>query len=138
MKKKRISKPQNEPKEYVIPRRKRGFRFDSYGIGAGIGIAVFFVFTALFAVLLAVSGLSPETAHTFGILSIGAGCVAGGIFIGAAKWHGGFPRGMLVSLIIISPVIVFSFINGNIDGLLEKMITGVFCGGLGGVIGVNK
>jgi putative membrane protein (TIGR04086 family) len=123
---------------------RRDFRI--YILSAVVGAAVCGVALLLFSVLMWLLQLPVRAGDLLSLLIFGAGCLAAGITSGKIKRKGGIGCGVRSALIMLAVLILVTLVRSwfgfgfgvNGEFLLSRLTTAVFCGTIGGVIGVNK
>lgn len=115
-------------------------RFRAYILALIIGAFFALLALLLFSVIVWLLQLSVELADVFTVLSFGTGCLSAGIAIGRFKKRGGLSKGFKVGLLMLLPVIPITVISGGFSAelFIGRFVIAVFCGMVGGVIGVNK
>ena len=112
----------------------------AYVFSSVCGMAVSGIFLALFAAVMYVLSMPPETAGAMSLISLAAGCLCAGYVCGAIKLRKGLRSGIICTAVISAAVLAVSALSGNLTGsaAAAKMITAVISCCAGSVFAVNR
>jgi putative membrane protein (TIGR04086 family) len=133
----------------------KGRKFRVYVASAVLGAIASAAALVLFSLLMFLLRLPVERADFFSLLAFGIGCLVTGYFAGAAKRQGGLATGIKAAVLFAIPVALLGLVLGGFSAteieaqevgrtlaaiaeMLNKTVTAVLCGAVGGVLGVNK
>ena len=109
--------------------------------GALIAAAVTLAFFALFACLLAYTGLAESAIPIIAAVVEGAGALISGFYAARGAKSRGFFTGLAAGALYMAIIWIISVLSGSGFTLgshtISFLITAILCGAVGGVLGVN-
>ena len=133
-------------------------KFRVYIISTALGVIASGIALVLFSVLVFFARMPVSGSGFFSLLAFGAGCIVAGFAAGVSKRQGGLATGIKAALLFTVPILFVSVVISGLQmpspealeavesstsavtavGFFGKIITAILCGGIGGVLGVNK
>ncbi|GHU59493.1 hypothetical protein FACS1894133_6380 [Clostridia bacterium] len=108
--------------------------FKTYIIAVVAGIAATVAVLAVFALLVFI-GIKTDV---FSVMAFAAGALVCGYVAGLFGRRRGLLRGIKAALLFTLVFAVAAFVTGGNVALFSRMALAVVCGGVGGVLGVNR
>lgn len=112
----------------------------AYVFSSVCGMAVSGIFLALFAAVMYVLSMPPETAGAMSLISLAAGCLCAGYVCGSIKLRKGLRSGIICAAIISAASLAVSALSGNLTGssAAARLMTAAFSCCTGSVLAVNR
>ena len=112
----------------------------AYVFSSVCGMIVSGIFLALFAAVMYVLSMPPETAGAMSLISLAAGCLCAGYVCGAIKLRKGLRSGLICASVISGIALLVSALSGNLNGssAAARLITAAISCCTGSVCAVNR
>ncbi len=115
-------------------------RAGTYVFSTALGAAAAVLLLLFFAFIMYTLQFPLDISGIFALFSLGVGCMLSGYVCGRIKKHSGLRHGFRCAVILLSLCLLGALLFGEVQGTdsIAKVLTAVFTGCTGGVLGVNR